>query len=65
MMQHKAEHVEKHECHARRYSDTMICDKCGLQWDVNDPEPPPCRKPETGRERGLRNINLLRERWFK
>lgn len=36
-------------CRARQYSDTMICDSCGLQWDTNDPDPPECRhdnKPE-------------------
>lgn len=29
-------------CQAVQYSDQMICDRCGLQWDVNDPEPPAC-----------------------
>jgi len=29
-------------CKARQYSDQMICGQCGLQWDVNDPEPPEC-----------------------
>lgn len=29
-------------CKARRYSDQMICYTCGLQWDINDPEPPAC-----------------------
>lgn len=29
-------------CQARQYSDQMICGKCGLQWDMNDPEPPEC-----------------------
>lgn len=29
-------------CHARQHSDTMYCAKCGLQWDTNDPLPPPC-----------------------
>ena len=38
-------------CVARQYSDQMQCARCGLTWDVNDPEPPECglaRKPETG-----------------
>ena len=30
-------------CKARQYSDQMMCDKCALQWDVNDPEPPLCK----------------------
>lgn len=29
-------------CKARQYSDQMMCE-CGLQWDMNDPEPPECR----------------------
>jgi len=29
-------------CKAKQYSDTMICDRCALQWDINDPEPPEC-----------------------
>jgi hypothetical protein len=29
-------------CKARQYSDQMLCDSCGVQWDVNDPEPPTC-----------------------
>lgn len=29
-------------CQARQHSDQMICSKCGLVWDVNDPEPPEC-----------------------
>jgi len=33
-----------HHCNARRYGDQMICAPCGLIWDVNDPEPPACRK---------------------
>ena len=30
-------------CQARQYSDQMLC-RCGLAWDVNDLEPPECRK---------------------
>ncbi|WP_158589809.1 hypothetical protein [Gemmobacter lutimaris] len=30
-------------CVARQYSDQMVCAKCNLAWDVNDPEPPQCR----------------------
>ena len=29
-------------CKARQYGDQMICGKCGLQWDVNDPDAPEC-----------------------
>lgn len=31
-------------CEARQYSDQMNCARCGLVWDVNDPEPPVCAK---------------------
>lgn len=29
-------------CLARQESDQFVCRKCGLAWDVNDPEPPAC-----------------------
>lgn len=35
-------------CQAYQASDTMYCARCKLQWDVNDPEPPPCRRNSTG-----------------
>ena len=31
-------------CQARRVGDQMCCGKCGIQWDVNDTEPPACRQ---------------------
>lgn len=31
------------KCQARQYSDQKVCSVCGLQWDMNDPEPPECR----------------------
>lgn len=33
------------KCKVRQYSDRMSC-VCGAQWDVNDPDPPPCRDSE-------------------
>lgn len=30
-------------CEARQYSDEMICGRCGLRWDANDPDRPACR----------------------
>ena len=30
------------KCQARQHSDQMICHKCGLVWDMNDPDPPVC-----------------------
>jgi len=29
-------------CQARRHQDQMACGPCGVQWDVDDPEPPAC-----------------------
>lgn len=29
-------------CQARQVSDELQCGKCGLTWDVNDPDPPSC-----------------------
>ena len=47
-------------CEARQYSDQMICTKCGLVWDTNDPDPPKCKvvttKPESARDKALRQI---------
>lgn len=36
--------TSKKDCQARQYSDQMICGACGLQWDVNDFDPPDCKK---------------------
>lgn len=29
-------------CNARVIGDQYHCDSCGLQWDLNDPDPPEC-----------------------
>jgi len=29
-------------CEAQRCNDQMQCGRCGLAWDVADPEPPKC-----------------------
>lgn len=53
-------------CKARQYNDQMQCGRCGLAWDVNDPEPPACRpdhKPnwhEQDRKRGREVLARLR-----
>ena len=39
-------------CDAHQQSDEMWCARCNLRWDVNDPDPPPCRpepKPQVNR----------------
>jgi ribosomal protein S27AE len=33
-------------CQARQHSDQMLCGRCGLGWDVNDPDPPACSPTE-------------------
>ena len=35
-------------CTAYRSNDQMLC-RCGLAWDVNDPEPPVCSRRATSR----------------
>lgn len=32
------------DCRAVQQSDEMYCAACNLRWDVNDSDPPPCRK---------------------
>lgn len=39
-------------CEARQYSDQMNCARCGLVWDVNDPDEPTC--PKIAAERAKR-----------
>lgn len=36
----------EYKCRAKQKSDQMYCHRCSLVWDVNDPEPPKCRKPK-------------------
>lgn len=31
-------------CEARQVCDQMQCGRCGLAWDVADPEPPACAR---------------------
>ena len=33
-------------CSARREGDQMACGKCGLQWDVKDPDGRPACNPD-------------------
>jgi len=46
----------KTQCEARRHSDQMICEWCGLVWDVDDDDPPTCPK-EHPREACLTKLN--------
>lgn len=59
-----------HHCQARQYSDQMICGKCGLAWDVNDPEPPECHSKvssstQTLRDGFVKGIQQLRDQIAK
>lgn len=52
-------------CKAQKYNDQMICGKCGLQWDVDDPDPPACkptqnRKPLLQESSPQENLDRLR-----
>lgn len=51
-------HGKKHSCHAYRVNDQMLC-SCGVQWDVNDPEPPICAKKNKGRIDYLKAIKRM------
>lgn len=55
-------------CKARQYSDQMMCDQCGLAWDMNDPEPPTCgeearRKNEESRKASAPPKRMPFETW--
>lgn len=50
-------------CKARQFSDQMVC-QCGLAWDMNDPDPPPCRVNQpvlTKKERGVAALRRIKE----
>lgn len=44
-MKARTSESDRNGCEARQYNDQMQCARCGLAYDVNDPEPPPptCR----------------------
>ena len=44
-----------------RHNDQMYCAECGKSWDIDDPEPPECKQPETNHQRGKRWIKRLKE----
>lgn len=45
--------MKRKGCQARQVSDQMSCHKCGLVWDINDPEPPQCL---TNHQREIRKM---------
>lgn len=47
-------------CKGRRVNDQMMCDKCSLQWDVNDDPPPSCKAASAGQS-AMDEIRQARE----
>jgi hypothetical protein len=43
----------------RQYSDQYHCADCGKQWDVNDPDPPECRRECLAGEQAIREMRRL------
>ncbi len=39
-------------CQASQASDRVLCDRCSLQWDAGDPEPPACALRTSGVKNG-------------
>lgn len=53
-------------CKGKQYSDKMVCKRCNLTWDMNDPDPPACRDrsaPEPGGT--ARRAPPSFDEWFK
>lgn len=50
-------------CRAKHRGDQMMCDECGLVWDVNDPDPPECGgKTDTLTGLALRDVLERKEK---
>lgn len=50
------------DCKARQYSDQMQCAVCGLAWDMNDDDRPPCLGKDELLERiGENSVQRIRE----
>lgn len=45
-------------CLARARGDQMSCSLCGLQWQLNDTEPPPCGRDANGKDVSLKAAEL-------
>ena len=50
------------KCEAYQMNCEMLCTKCGLQWDVNDPEPPHCNPIEIKTNRGKSMFKSMKEK---
>jgi len=49
-------------CRALQHSDQMVCGRCRLQWDVNDPDPPKCLTPKKYANLQIKEIKKILER---
>ena len=45
------------KCLAYQASDQMLCE-CGLQWDMNDPEPPVCNARRVDKIKQLNELEV-------
>lgn len=43
----------------RRHGDQYHCAACGRQWDVNDPDPPPCKRESRAGEKAIETMRKL------
>jgi hypothetical protein len=50
-------------CAARRSDNTMMCGKCGLQWDFNDPEKPDCNPTPPPALKPKKDKGISAEQW--
>ena len=44
------------QCNAKQSSDSVVCHRCNLVWDVNDPTPPSCKSDEELNEPVVINV---------
>lgn len=49
-------------CKAKQINDQKMCFRCGIQWDVNDPEPPECKSNKTLAEEKIAQEKSVAER---
>lgn len=48
-------------CQVRYSNGSLHCDRCGLTWDYNDPEPPTClTKEELNKLHGRETFKKLK-----
>lgn len=41
--------MQRKNCKARRQGDEIVCNKCGLRWEVKDVDPPKCNPPRSAK----------------